>query len=53
MNLKRAHQHTGLSVWALRLAVTTGQLRVINQKPYLIRRVDLEAYVDSRVQKAA
>jgi hypothetical protein len=52
-DLKGASRHTGYSVWALRQAIYGKQLPVANQKPYLIRRVDLEAFVDSRVQKVA
>ena len=53
LDLKSASSYTGYSVWALRQAVYSGQLLVANQKPYIIRRVDLEAFVNSRVQKAA
>ena len=52
-DLKGASKHTGFSVWALRQAIYAGQLLVVNQKPYIIRRADLEAFVDSRVQKVA
>ncbi len=52
-DLKGASKYTGYSVWALRQAVYSGKLLVVNQKPYLMRRADLEAFVDSRVQKAA
>ncbi len=52
-DLKGASRHTGYSVWALRQAIYSGKLPVTNLKPYLIRRVDLEGFVDSRVQKVA
>ena len=52
-DLKSASKYTGYSVWSLRQAIHAKQLPVVNQKPYLIRRADLEAFVDSRVQKAA
>ncbi|HYT20120.1 MAG TPA: hypothetical protein VEW05_07795 [Candidatus Polarisedimenticolia bacterium] len=52
-DLKGASKYTGYSVWSLRQAIHAKQLPVVNQKPYLIRRADLEAFVDSRVQKAA
>jgi hypothetical protein len=52
-DLKDASQYTGYSVWALRQAIYAKQLAVVNQKPYIMRRIDLEAYVDSRVQKVA
>ena len=52
-DLKGASKYTGYSVWALRQAIYAKQLPIVNQKPYLIRRADLEAFVDSRVQKAA
>lgn len=52
-DLKGAAKYTGYSVWALRQAIYARQLLVVNQKPYLIRRADLEAFVDSRVQKVA
>jgi hypothetical protein len=48
-DLKAASKYTGFSVWALHQAICRGQLPVANQKPYIIRRVDLEAFVDSRV----
>jgi len=53
MDLKAAAKHTGYSVWALRQAITSGSLLVVNQKPYIIRRVDLEKFVDQGLQKAA
>ena len=49
-DLKGAAEYTGMSVWALRQAITSSELSVVNQKPYLIRRRDLEAYIDSRVR---
>jgi|HubBroStandDraft_2_1064218.scaffolds.fasta_scaffold356686_1 hypothetical protein len=52
-DLKGASQYTRYSIWALRKAIYEGQLSVVNQKPYIMRRIDLEAYVDSRVQKVA
>jgi len=52
-DLKGASKHTGYSVWALRQAIYSGELSVTNLKPYLIRRIDLEAFVDSSVQKVA
>jgi hypothetical protein len=50
-DLKQAAVYTGFSVWALREAILDGELLVVNPKPYLIRRVDLEKYVDQRLQK--
>ena len=52
-DLKGASKYTGLSVWALRQAIYLGKLLVANKKPYIIRRLDLEAFVNSRVQVAA
>jgi len=52
-DLKGASKYTGYSVWALRQAIHAKHLPIVNQKPYLMRRADLEAFVDSRVQKAA
>jgi hypothetical protein len=52
-DLKGASKYTGYSVWSLRQAIHARQLPVANLKPYIIRRVDLEAFVNSRVQKAA
>jgi hypothetical protein len=52
-DLKDAAKYTGYSAWALRQAIYEGQLPVVNQKPYIMRRIDLEAYVDNRVQKVA
>jgi hypothetical protein len=52
-DLKGASIYTGYSVWSLRQAIYAKQLPVANSKPYLIRRADLEAYVDSRVKRAA
>jgi hypothetical protein len=52
-DLKGASQYTGYSIWALRQAIYAEQLLIVNQKPYIIRRADLEAFVDSRVQAAA
>jgi hypothetical protein len=52
-DLKDASTYTGYSVWALRQAIYSKQLPVTSHKPYIIRRVDLEAFVDSRVQAAA
>jgi hypothetical protein len=51
--LKAASAYTGLSVWALRQAIYSKTLPVVNQKPYIIRRADLEAFVDSRAKAAA
>jgi hypothetical protein len=53
MDLKAAAKHTGYSVWALRQAITSGSLLVVSLKPYIIRRVDLEKFVDQGLQKAA
>jgi hypothetical protein len=53
LDLKDAATYTGYSVWALRQAIYSKQLRVTCQKPYIIRRTDLEAFIDSRVQVAA
>ena len=52
-DLKGASKYTGYSVWALRQAIYAKQLPVANKKPYLIRRADLESWVDSRVKVAA
>jgi hypothetical protein len=52
-DLKAAATYSGFSIWALRQAIYAKQLPVVNQKPYIIRRADLEAYVDGRVQVAA
>jgi helix-turn-helix protein len=49
-DLKAAARYTGFSPWALRKAITAGELRVVSPKPYLIRRADLEQWVDQRVQ---
>ncbi len=53
MDLKAAAKHTGYSVWALRQAITSGTLPVVSPKPYIIRRVDLEKFVDQGLRKAA
>ena len=53
LDLKDAATYTGYSVWALRQAIYAKQLPVTSQKPYNIRRLDLEAFIDSRVQVAA
>jgi hypothetical protein len=53
MDLKAAAKHTGYSVWALRQAIVDGKLIVVNLKPHIIRRVDLEKFVDQGLQKAA
>jgi len=53
MDLKAAAKHTGYSVWALRQAITTGSLPVVSLKPYIIRCMDLEKFVDQGLQKAA
>jgi hypothetical protein len=53
MDLKVAAKHTGYSVWALRQAIVDGKLSVVNLKPYIIRRVDLEKFVDQGLQKVA
>jgi hypothetical protein len=50
-DLEQAAAYTGFSMWALRQAILDGELLVVNPKPYLIRRVDLEKYVDQRLQK--
>jgi hypothetical protein len=50
-DLRGASAFTGFSVWSLRLEITSGRLRIVNRKPYLIRRSDLEEFVDSRVQR--
>ena len=50
-DLKQAGAYTGFSVWSLRQAIVDGKLFVVNPKPYIIRRVDLEKYVDQRLQK--
>ncbi len=52
-DLKGASKYTSRSIWALRQAIYARQLPVANNKPYLIRRADLESWVDSRVQAAA
>jgi hypothetical protein len=52
-DLKGASKYTGYSVWALRQAIYAKQLPIVNPKPYIIRRVDLESFVNSRVQKVA
>jgi hypothetical protein len=51
-DLRAASQYTGYSVWGLRQAIYAGDLHVVSQKPYIIRRADLEAYIDSRVMRA-
>jgi hypothetical protein len=52
-DLKAAATYSGFSIWALRQAIYAKQLPVVNQKPYIIRRIDLEGFVNSRVQVAA
>lgn len=52
-NLKAAASYTGLSVWALRQAIYSKALPVVNQKPYLVRRIDLEEFINKRVGVAA
>jgi hypothetical protein len=52
-DLRAAAQYTGFSVWELRQAVTSGQLPTINRKPYVVRRGDLEAFLDQRAKVAA
>jgi hypothetical protein len=47
-DLKAAAQY---GVWALRKAITSGELPVVSPKPYLIHRRDLEAFGDSRVKR--
>jgi len=49
--LEQAATYTGFSVWAIRQAILDGKLLVVNPKPYIIRRVDLEKYVDQRLHK--
>jgi hypothetical protein len=49
-DLRSASQYSSFSVYALRQAITTGELPVANRKPYLIRRKDLEEWVNRRVQ---
>jgi len=53
LNLKDAATHTGYSVWALRQAILAKKLPVTCLKPYIVRRIDLESWVDSNVQVAA
>jgi hypothetical protein len=53
LDLEDAATYTGYSVWALRQAIYAKRLRVTSRKPYIIRRVDLEAFVDSTMQVAA
>jgi len=50
-DLEQAAVYTSFSMWALRQAIIDGELPVVNPKPYIIRRVDLEKYVDQRLQK--
>jgi len=50
-DLKQAAAYTGFSVWSLRQAILDEKLSVVNPKPYIIRRVDLEKYVDQRLHK--
>lgn len=52
-DLKGASKYTGYSIWALRKAITSKLIPVASSKPYIIRRADLESFVDSRVQMAA
>jgi hypothetical protein len=37
--------------WMLRQAITSGQLPVVNPKPHIIRRVDLERFIDGLMSK--
>jgi hypothetical protein len=53
LDLKDAATYTGYSVWALRQAIYARQLPTTSQKPYILRRADLEAFVDSTMQVAA
>ena len=50
-DLEQAAVYTSFSMWALRQAIIDGELPVVNPKPYIIRRVDLEKYVDQKVEK--
>jgi len=51
-DLKSAAKYVGFSVWSLRQAIYAGHLAVVaNKKPHVVRRSDLEAFVDSRVHR--
>jgi hypothetical protein len=52
-DLKGAARYSGFSVWALRQAIYSKTLPVVNAKPYVIRRVDLENFINKRVGVAA
>jgi len=52
-DLKAAATYTGFSVWALRIAITSGTLPVVRPKPYIIRRADLERFVDEKLRGRA
>jgi hypothetical protein len=47
-DLKGASQYTGFSVWALRKAILAGELLAVNPKPYIVRRMDVEKFIDTR-----
>lgn len=45
-DLKGASAYTDFSETDIRAAVTSGELAVVSDKPYRMRRVDLEKWVD-------